>query len=51
MFDDDAPDPEEEVTEGNHGNHHEPEPQEDEDFLVEEVDGKHALHGPPLQVL
>lgn len=25
----------------------EPEPEEDEDFLVEEIDWKHALDGPP----
>ena len=51
VLDDHAPDPEEEVAASDSSDHHKPEPKEDEDFLVEEVDGQHALDGPPLQVL
>ncbi len=35
---------------GDHGDQHEPEPDEDEDLLVEKVDGQHALHGVVVNV-
>ena len=37
-------DPDEEVERAESGDEHQPEPDEDEDFLVEQVDGQHALH-------
>ena len=46
-----APQPEEEVAGGEDGHDAVPEPQEDEDLLVEEVDGQHALHCVALDVL
>ena len=38
-FDDDAVEPGQEVDAGEEGDQHQPEPEEDEDLLVEEVDG------------
>lgn len=51
VFDDDVLDLEQEVIEGNYGNYYELELKEDEDFFVEEVDGKDVLYGLLLQVL
>ena len=50
-LEDDAVQPGGQVDAGEEGDQHQPEPDEDEDLLVEEVDGQHALHGPRLDVL
>lgn len=43
--------PLDEVEAAEEGDEEEPEPEEDEDLLIEQVNGKHALHGPSLNVL
>ena len=43
--------PSHQVDAGQERHQHQPEPDENEDFLVEEVDGKDTLYGPSLDVL
>ena len=43
--------PHDEAEQGDDGHQDEPEPQEAEDLLVEEVDGQGALERPPLHVV
>ena len=43
-WEDHVPKPGHEAVTGEHGDEHEPEPHEDVDLLVEEVDGQDALH-------
>ena len=40
----------EEVKGGGYSHEEQPEPEEDEDLLIEEVDGQHALHRVPVNV-
>jgi hypothetical protein len=44
-------DPHKEADEGEEGHENEPEPQEAEDLLVEQVDGQCTLECPPLYVV
>ena len=48
--DDEDPDPPEETEEGRQADEQQPEPDEQVDLLVEEVDGKDALGGVSVQV-